>query len=64
MKSDLVDLTVQLHHTTDRAVLVSLDGDRAKAVWVPLSQCEVETRPRGIVILTMPESMAIEKGLV
>ena len=41
-KSDIVDVTVLLHHETDRAVLVSDDGDREKAIWLPLSQCEIE----------------------
>lgn len=63
-KSDLVDLTMQLHHETAKAVLVSDDGDKTKAVWVPLSQCEVEPKGKGIVIVTMPEWLAIEKGLV
>lgn len=64
MKSDLVDLTMQLHHETPKAVLVSDDGDKTKAVWVPLSQCEIEHKERGIVIVTMPEWLATEKGLV
>ena len=64
MKSDLVDLTVQLHHATDRAILVSDDGDRAKAVWIPLTQCEVEKRKNGIAVVTMPAWLATEKGLV
>jgi len=63
-RSDLVDVTVQLHHETERAVLVSDDGDREKAVWIPLSQCEVERRRGGVVIVTMPEWMALEKGLI
>ena len=63
-KSDLIDVTVQLHHETDRAVLVSDDGDRDKAVWLPLSQCEIEKRKGGIVIATMPEWLALEKGLI
>lgn len=63
-KSDLVDLTMQLHHETGKAVLVSDDGDKAKAVWIPLSQCEIERRANGIVIVTMPEWLATDKGLV
>lgn len=64
MKSDLIDVTVQLHHVTERAVLVSDDGDREKAVWIPISQCEVERRPNGIAVVTMPTWLATEKGLV
>jgi len=63
-KSDLVDLTMQLHVETPKAIRVSDDGDAAKAVWLPLSQIEFERKPRGIVIVTLPEWLAIEKGLV
>lgn len=64
MKSDLVDLTMQLHHRTERAILASDDGDKEKAVWLPLSQIEVLTKENGIVEVTMPEWLAVEKGLV
>jgi len=57
MKSNLIDLTLQRHHETEKAILVSDDGDREKAV-------EVEEKGKGIVIVTFPEPLAIEKGLV
>lgn len=63
-KSDLIDLTVQLHRVTAKAVLVSNDGDRDHAVWLPLSQCEIERETGGIVIVTCPEWLATDKGLV
>jgi hypothetical protein len=63
-KSDLVDLTMQLHHENARAILVSDDGDRDNAVWVPLSHCEIEHKASGIVIVTMPEWLALDKGLL
>ncbi len=64
MKSDLVDVTVQVHATTDRAILVSDDGEREKAIWLPLSQCEVLTRPNGIAVVTLPEWLALQRGLI
>lgn len=63
-KSDLLDITVQLHHETPKAILVSDDGDKDKAVWLPFSQCEVERKSGGIVIVTLPEWLATDKGLV
>lgn len=66
MKSDLVDLDVQIHASTEKAILVSTDGERANAVWLPLSQIEVE-RKRGkvsLAVVTVPEWLATEKGLV
>ena len=64
MKSDLVDIAVQLHHATERAILVSDDGDHENAIWLPLSQVEIETKPGGTAIVTMPEWLALEKGLI
>ena len=78
MKSDLVDLMLAQHHRTKLAVLVSELGEEAKAVWLPLSMVEIEETRRTaagtlrsgqrvnlpLVIATMPERLAIEKGLV
>lgn len=63
-RSDLADYTVQLHRETEKAWLVSDDGEIANAVWIPKSQGELEaheTRP--CYVLTIRESLAIEKGL-
>lgn len=63
-KSDLVDLTMKLHAETDRAIRVSDDGEDRNAVWLPKSQVEfVMTKP-GYVEVTLPEWLAIDKGLV
>ncbi len=62
--SDLVDVTMQVHARTSKAIRVSDDGDDKRAVWLPLSQCEVEEKARGIVVVTLPEWLAIDKGLV
>lgn len=62
-KSDLIDVAVQLHHESQKAWLVSDDGDRDNAIWIPKSQAELE--PKGKAhILTLPEWLATEKGLV
>lgn len=65
-KRELIDLTVALHAETAKAVLVSEDGKKERAVWIPKSQCEVEPHERhqAIVTLTMPEWMAKDKGLI
>lgn len=68
MRSDLVDVMVQKHAETAKAVLVSDDGDKAKAVWIPLSQCEIEPGPKAngeqFYELTLPEWLAKDKGLI
>lgn len=63
MKSDLVDIRVILHHETERAVKVSDDGDEKNAVWLPKSKIEI-ARDGGCWEVTLPEWLAIEKGLV
>ncbi len=64
MKSDLVDLTMQRHAETEKAILVSDDGERDHAVWLPKSRIEIEKKDRAVVVVTLPEWLAIEKGLV
>ena len=69
MKSDLIDVEVCIRHETDAAVLV-YGGAHHGAVWLPKSQIEIE--PSGVdpktltplAIVTVPEWLAIEKGLV
>ena len=63
-KSDLIDMALQLHARTERAVLVSDDGDKEKAVWLPLSQVEVLPLKHGTIAVTMPEWLALDKGLI
>lgn len=62
-KSDLHDLTVILHRETDKAWLVSDDGDVKNGVWVPKSQAEI-SRDGGVWTLTCPEWLAKEKGFI
>lgn len=60
MKSDLVDLAVEIRHETALAYLV-YDGHRD--VWLPKSQCEV-SEERGAAIVTLPEWLAQKTGLI
>lgn len=61
---ELVDLTLQLHHETERAILVSDDGDPENAVWLAKSQIEIEPKGRGTVEVTCPFWLAKERGLI
>jgi hypothetical protein len=77
-RSDLVDLTLCRHHQTDRAILVSSDGDETTATWLPLSVVEVVALGRSVagrrrdgrpvtvavVEVTLPERIAVERGLL
>jgi hypothetical protein len=65
--SEHVTLSLHQHHETpgDGAYLVSNDGDRKNAVWVPKSMCERgEKQGASIYEFTMEERIAIDKGLV
>lgn len=65
--SDLVDLDLILHNDnpTKKAIAVSFDKDTPfeKWVWLPRSLIEYE-RNGNRVKVTLPESCALEKGLV
>lgn len=63
-RSDLIDITVQLHHETDKAVLVSDDGEKDNAVWLPRSMIEIDGKKDNILEITLPEWLAMDKGLI
>lgn len=56
-RSSLVDIAAEIKRETDKAWLVS-DGERE--VWLPKSQAEFD----GTATFTMPEWLALEKGLI
>ena len=61
---DIVTIQVRRMNETDKAVLVTADAPR-NAVWVPKSQVEVhEEAGTSLVMLDIPEWLAIDKGLV
>lgn len=63
MKSDVIDLKGVIHHSTERAILFSLTGDRDDAVWLPKSQIEIDESTKPVVV-TLPEWLAIDQELV
>lgn len=66
MTTDVTDIDVHLHITNCNAVLVSETGDRDAAEWLPLASIQKITRDtvnRARATLTMPVSLAIERGL-
>ena len=64
MSERIVDVTVQIHHRTAKAVLVSDDGSEDRRVWLALSLVEIEEKPGGVAEITMPEWLAKERGLI
>lgn len=63
-KSDIIDIDGAIEAKTEKAVLFHT-GNKAEAAWLPLSQIEVdETGISGIVTVTLPEWLALDKGLI
>lgn len=62
-RSHILDLEVQVHAQSERAVKVSADGEEANAVWLPLSQIEIAMKRNGLAEVSMPAWLAVEKGL-
>lgn len=63
-RSNIVDLSLHLHAVTEKAILVSENGDKDKAVWLPKSQVEYEEQKSGYVEVQCPEWLANDKGLI
>ena len=62
--SEIVDVEMQLHHETPKAILCSTNGDRGKAVWLAKSLVEYVTQHHNVITVTMPQWVAFEKGLI
>lgn len=63
-KSDLIDILACRHAETNRAILISDDGEKKNAVWLPKQHVEIEEAKTGYVTVTMPEWLALDKGLI
>jgi hypothetical protein len=63
-KSDLLDIEMKVHHRTNKGILVSDDGDRRRAVWLPLELVELEEKANNHVVVTLPSWLAQQKELV
>lgn len=63
-RANLTDLTVTIHAKTPAAIMVSDDGEREHACWLPLAHTEINTQ-RGITAeITIPEWLAKDRGLI
>jgi hypothetical protein len=65
--SDITDVELYLHYERPMAILVSTDGERKTAVWLPKKDLDWgggELVAGRTYEITMPEQLAIDKGLV
>jgi len=64
MKSDIIDIDGAIEARTEKAVLFHT-GNKEEAAWLPLSQIEIEeTGFEGIFTVSLPEWLALEKGMI
>lgn len=64
MKSDIIDIDGAVEAQTEKAVLFHT-GDKTQAAWLPRSQIEInETGFSGIFTVSLPEWLALDKGLI
>lgn len=68
MTRRMADIECRIHHETDKALLISLDGNKDNAIWIPKGlngeEFVVDEGEKGYAVITMPEWFATEKGLV
>jgi hypothetical protein len=64
MKSELVDIEAVIKQRTPKAVRIDHYDSNSEDVWLPLSQIEIEETGRLVVTITLPRTLAEEKGLV
>lgn len=61
----LCDIEMQIHIETPDAIFASDDGDRCNAKWLHKSKIKIDRDPGATkVVVTMPEWLALEKGLI
>jgi hypothetical protein len=62
--SNLIDLTLQLQQDRPLSIMVT-DPAKPKSKWIPLPKSLIEYVDKGSVVeVTMPRSLAHEKGLI
>lgn len=59
---DYIEITGTIEAETEKAILLN-DGNLTR--WLPKSQCEdIERQEKGVVVVTMPEWLAINKEFI
>ena len=63
-KDELVEIDGEIEAKTEQAILFHT-GNKSEAVWLPRSRIQVEKSGfEGIFTVTLPEWMAIDRGLI
>ena len=70
MRDETEKFTLVIHHETDRAWLVSENGEDDDAFWIPKSKCELTDkkpqadRKKTVAVFDIPEWLAMERDLI
>lgn len=68
MRSDLIDIECEYRYATESAIAIydgQLKDGQEVWIWLPKSQIEFQQHPPSLrITVTLPEWLAIEKGLV
>ena len=62
--SEFIEIEMQMHSFTQKAILVSDNGNEDNAVWLPVSQIQTRDKGGARMIVTMPEWLAMKEGLI
>ncbi len=62
--SELHEFDLHFHLETEKAIMVSENGIREAAFFLPKSRIKFEKRGPGSVNVTCPEWLAVQKGLL
>ena len=63
-ETEWIELNVHCHRCTQRAVLLSDDGDESNAVWIPRSQVRGEVKVDEVTTIEIADWIAEREGLV
>jgi hypothetical protein len=65
MGSNMIEFVMKIHRETEKAFLLSDDGDEKKAIWLPKSQVNVlEEMADEHVRIEVPEWLAQKQNLI
>lgn len=62
--TNTVEIQCHYHHDTNEAIKVSLNGDDKNAIWLPKELIEITYDNGEVVVMSVPEWLAYDKGLI
>lgn len=66
-RPDLVELMLVFQRESQRGAAIAVSeiaGSKAEWIWLPKTAIKFEHKAKGMVVVTLPERLAKEKGLI